>query len=161
MTAASFNPIVAELGALPDRVAALLAGHAETALRRRPAPGEWSAKEIAHHLRDASRIYHERLQRTATAERPLLVAYDEAALAREQNYQELDTARILPELRHWRGQTVALMTNLPPEAWDRIAIHEEVGEMSLVQLAAHMIEHESDHLRGLRRLLGSKGFTTA
>lgn len=155
MTATTFNPIVTELGALPDRVAAMLAGHDEAALRRRPAPGEWSAKEIAHHLRDAARIYHERLHLTATAERPLLVAYDEAALAREQNYQEMDTARILPELREWRGQTVALTTSLSPEAWDRIAVHEEIGEMSLVQLAAHMIEHESDHLRGLRRLLGS------
>jgi hypothetical protein len=134
-------------------VAALLAGRDEAALRRRPSAEEWSAKEIAHHLRDAARIYHERLLLTASTDRPLLVAYDEAALARESNYQELDTARILPELRRWRGETVALTTGLPPEAWDRIAIHEEIGEMSLVQLAAHMIEHESDHLRGLRRLL--------
>ena len=148
------NPLVVELGRLPDRVAALLAGHTEDDLRRRPAPGEWSAKEVAGHLADAARIYHERLFLTATHERPLLAAYDEAALARDRNYQEADSAAIVPQIRAWREETVDLLAGLQPEAWDRPAVHEEMGEITLVQLAAHVVEHESDHLRGLARLLG-------
>ena len=153
-TDASFNPIVAELARLPDRVAALLMDRSEDELRRRPSAGEWSAKEIACHLRDAARIYHDRLFLAATHPRPLLPAYDEAALARDRNYQEADTAAILPELRSWRAETVDLLSGLPPDAWDRVAVHAETGEMSMVQLAAHMIEHEADHLRGMARLMG-------
>lgn len=148
------NPLVTELGRLPERVAALLTGRTEAELRRRPAPDAWSAKEIACHLRDAARIYHERLFLTATHEHPFLPAYDEAALARDARYQETDTAEIVPDLRSWREETVDLLTNLAPEAWDRIAVHEELGEMSLVQIAAHMVDHEADHLRGMARLLG-------
>ena len=151
---ARFNPIVAELARLPDRVAALLLDRSEDELRRRPSADEWSAKEIACHLRDAARIYHDRLFLAATHPRPLLPAYDEAALARDRNYQEADTAAILPEMRSWRMETVDLLSGLPPDAWNRVAVHEETGEMSVVQIAAHMIEHEADHLRGMARLLG-------
>ena len=151
------NPIVVELGRLPERLAAVLANRSEAEITRRPATDEWSAKEIACHLRDGARIYHERLARTIHEERPLLVGYDEAALARDAAYQDADTAGILPELRAWREQTVRLLADLPSAAWQRIAVHEEIGEMNLVQLAAHMIEHEADHLRGLARMLEAEG----
>jgi hypothetical protein len=153
MTDTPYNPLIAELARLPDRLAALIDGRAESGLRRRPSSDEWSAKEIACHLRDGARIYHDRLFLAATHERPLLPGYDEGALARDRNYQESDTAAILPELRSWREETVDLLTGLPPEHWDHVAIHEEVGPMTVAQLAVHMVEHEVDHLRGIARLL--------
>ncbi len=147
------NPVINELARLPERLAALIAGRSEEDLRRRPADGGWSAKEIAGHLRDAARIYHERLFLAATHERPFLEPYDEAALARDRNYQEMTLAEIVAGLRSWREETVALLEGLEPAAWERVAVHGEVGEMSIVHLVAHMIEHEADHLRGLARLL--------
>lgn len=148
------NPLVTELGRLPERVAGLLDGRSEDELRRRPGDGMWSAKEIAYHLCDAARIYHERLFLLTTHERPLLPAYDEAELARDKDYQEADSAAILPELRSWREETVYLLSGLSADAWERDATHEEIGEINLVQLAAHMVEHEAGHLRDLRQLLG-------
>lgn len=147
------NPLVTELARLPERLGALLEGHTEEALQRRPGPDAWSAKEIAVHLRDAARIYHERLFLAAAHDRPFLHAYDEAALARDADYQHADTAAIVPDLRSWREETVDLLAGLPPEGWERTAIHEESGEMSVAQLAAHMVEHEAGHLRDLARLL--------
>lgn len=149
----TIDPVTAELGHLPDRIAALLDGRSEDDLRRRPSPGEWSAKEVACHLRDAARIYHERLARTLNEHRPLLPSYDEAALARDDAYQSADITAVLSALREWREQTAALLAGLPPVAWDRPAIHEEEGEMTLIQLAAHMIDHESMHLRDMARML--------
>src|SRR5215467_3458868 len=99
------NPAVRELGRLPARVEALIGGHPEKELRRRPGPDEWSAKEIACHLRDSARIYHERLFLAATHDHPLLAGYDEAALARDSDYQHADTAAILPTMRSWRDET--------------------------------------------------------
>lgn len=147
------NPLVAELARLPERVERLLMGRGDDELARRPEAEAWSAKEIACHLRDAARIYHERLFLTATHERPFLPAYDEAQLARDRDYQHADTAAILPDLRSWRDETVDLLMGLAADAWERTAVHAEVGEMTLVQIAAHMIEHEAAHLRDLARLL--------
>ncbi len=149
----SGDPVARELGRLPERLAHLLAGRSEEALRRAPTPGAWSAKEIACHLRDAARIYHERLFLAATHDHPTLPGYDEAALARDRNYQEADTARIVPDTRVWREETVALLDGLASDGWDRTAVHEEIGEISVVQLAAHMIEHEAGHLRDIARAL--------
>jgi hypothetical protein len=153
MTDTLYNPLIVELARLPDRLATLIDGRVEADLRRRQEDGEWSAKEIACHLRDGARIYHERLFLAATHERPLLPGYDEAALARDKNYQEAETAAIIPELRSWREETVDLLAGLRPEAWDHVAIHEEIGPMTVAQLAVHMAEHEVDHLRGIARLL--------
>lgn len=148
------DPLVRELSRLPERLAALLAGQPEEVLRR-PAPdGGWSIKEIAWHLTDAARIFHERLFLTASHERPQLPAYDEAALARDRDYLNLDTARLLPTLRSWRDETVDLLDGLGMAAWDHVAVHEELGEISLIQLAVHLAEHELDHLRGIQTLLG-------
>jgi|SRR5581483_6873532 len=147
------DPLVRELSRLPERLAALLEGRCEDALRRRPAEGAWSAKEIAAHLADAARIDHERLFLTATHDRPDLPAYDEAALARDRDYQHAETARIVPTVRSWREETIYLLDGLPDEAWEREAVHEELGPMTLLQLAVHMAEHELDHLRGIARLL--------
>ncbi len=149
----SNNPVINELGRLPVRVEALIKGRSEEDLRRRPADAGWSAKEIAGHLRDAARIYHERLFLAAAHERPFLEPYDEAALARDRNYQEMALTEILAGMRSWREETVSLLDGLDVAAWDRVAVHGEVGEMSIVQLVAHMIEHEADHLRSLAKLL--------
>ena len=151
--APSYNPIVAELGRLPERLEALLAGQSDDVLRQRSGSEGWSPKEIAVHLRDAARIYHERLFLTATHEHPFLPGYDEAALARDLDYQNVPAARIVPEVRSWRDETVDLLAGLPPEAWDRQALHEERGEMTLLQIAAHMVEHEAEHIADMRRLL--------
>lgn len=147
------NPLTFELEQLPTRLEALLAGVSDDDLRRRPGADGWSAKEIAGHLRDAARIYHERLFLASTHDRPFLAPYDEAALARDRNYQEMDPATILPELRGWRDETVDLLGGQSDDVWNRVAVHGEIGEMTVLHLAVHMVEHESMHLRDLARLL--------
>lgn len=154
MTSSYDNPLISELARLPERVAALIDGRPDDELRRRPAPDAWSAKEVACHLRDAARIYHERLFLATTHERPFLDSYDEAALARDRDYQEMDASGIVPELRSWREETAALLAGLPPDGWERVAVHAEEGELTALQLAAHMVDHERVHLRDLARLLG-------
>jgi hypothetical protein len=155
MTAMPVHELVAELARLPERLAALLTGRSEEELRRRPAPDAWSAKEIAYHLRDVARIYHERLFLAATHERPFLPAFDEARLARDADYQNADTSRIVPETRSWREETVALLAELPPEGWQRTAVHEELGEVSVLEMATRMVRHEREHLRDMAALLGA------
>lgn len=147
------DPLVRELARLPERLEELLAGRPETALLR-PAPdGGWSVKEICWHLADAVRIGHERLFLTATHERPDIPGYDQEALARDRDYRNLDMARVLPTIRSWREETVALLDGIDGDAWDQVAVHSEIGEITLVQLAIYIAEHERDHLHGIRAML--------
>src|SRR5262245_33545963 len=135
------------------RLEALLDGRAEEELRRRPAPGEWSAKEITCHLRDAGEIYGERLRRVASEERPFLAAYDEQAYARDRNYQQAESAELAPAFRAHRERALAVLAQLSPADWQRTAVHEQTGEMTLTQIAVDVAYHEAMHLRDLARLL--------
>lgn len=147
------DPLVRELARLPERLEELLSGWPEAMLRRRPADGGWSAKEIAWHLADAARINHERLFLIATHEQPDIPPYDEAALARDRDYLNLETARIVPSLRSWREETVDLLGGNDPDAWERTGTHPAWGAVSLLQWAIITANHDLEHLRDIAALL--------
>src|SRR3990170_2775933 len=73
----------------------------------RSAPGEWSARQIVHHLADAEMTGAIRLRRLLAEERPEIVAYDEEEYARRLHYdrplgaslEALDAARRAPTAR--------------------------------------------------------------
>ena len=59
---------------------AALGAEPDDALRRRPAPDEWSAIEVAGHVVDKLRTWTQRIARTVSEERPAIVPYDQDAL---------------------------------------------------------------------------------
>ena len=153
-TAQSLSKLMAELAALPDRLAALLSGRDEAKLRLRPAAGAWSVKEQACHLRDSSRINHERLFLLATHDQPELAVYDEAQLAVDKDYQHSDTAAIIPELRSWREETLYLLADLSPESWGRTG--QMAGEeFTIERLMRELLEHDREHLAAIAGLLAA------
>lgn len=137
---------------LPERLRGEVAGLTEQQLRFRPAPGQWSLKEVIGHLRDFAEIDHDRLLRMITQERPVLPGYDQEALAREHNYQEADLQSILDELASIREQTVHVLTELVDANWARTGRHLERGTFSIRQHVDHLVEHEALHLEHVRAL---------
>src|SRR5581483_10889822 len=63
-----------------------LRGADDAALDRRPAPGEWTAREVAHHLADSETMSSIRLRRLIAEDEPLIPAYDEQEFARRLHY---------------------------------------------------------------------------
>lgn len=62
--------------ALPEQTAAVFEGVDDEAVRRRPAPGEWSATEVLGHPLARMVVRPEGVARIAGEERPLLPGYD-------------------------------------------------------------------------------------
>lgn len=140
------------LASTPAKVNTLVAPLTEAQLRWRPAPGEWSAKEVLCHLRDAARVHGERMRRVATEDNPLLPAWDEAAAARDQAYQEDVTEAVLPAYVEARAATLELLRALPPEALLRPGVHSQSGPLTLERLIETSAAHDLEHLAQLRRL---------
>ncbi len=65
-----------------------LEGITETQLDARPSPGEWTPREVVHHLADSEMTSALRLRRLLAEENPAIAGYDEEAFARRLHYGE-------------------------------------------------------------------------
>ncbi len=110
------------------------------------APGEWSARETITHLAAAEPPFLKRLQRIAVEDNPFL-PYFGPDVARPDSGQPLPAA--LAGFRAERDSLLAFLSGLPPEAWDRPAVHETIGPTTLALQVQNIINHDLEHLAQL------------
>lgn len=122
-------------------------------LRRRPAPAEWSPAEVICHLADTEERALGRTQRLLGEEEPLLAGYDQAQLAVDRRYGELDALAELDRYERLRAEHVTLLESLDEAAWQRRGRHSEHGPLTLELLIAHVAAEDVDHLAQIARPL--------
>ena len=114
-----------------------------------------TAIEQVCHVRDIEVDgYHVRLHRTLYESNPTLVSIDTDALAKERMYSRSNAAEALAAFREARTKTVALIAGLTPEQFNRTAVFEGYGPLSLRSLVHYLCSHDQQHLAGLQWLLG-------
>src|SRR3990170_904691 len=125
-------------------VADALDGAADEDLDRRGPSGEWSAREIAHHLADSEAMAYIRLRRLIAEDEPLIAAYDEPEWARRLHYERpIETS--LEVLQAVRGASQQLLMSLTPEEWERRGTHTESGAYSVDRWLEIYAEHAHEH----------------
>ena len=153
----SRQEIVDTLRALPGQIEALVRDLDEEALRRRPAPDQWSIKEVCAHLRDSLEIDGERIRRMVEEDEPSIPGYDQEALAREHNYQNASMPLVLTALRAFSGGNAYALEGLSEEQWRRGGRHEERGPINVAGYAEQQAEHVRAHLEQIRSLRSAPG----
>lgn len=127
------------------------------------APGSWegvpseplTAIEQVCHVRDIEVDgYHVRFQRTLIESNPSLASVDTEALAKLRSYGTSSADEALAAFRGARTRTVALISSLTPEQFNRTAVFEGYGPLSLRSLVHYLCSHDQQHLAGLQWLLG-------
>jgi hypothetical protein len=114
-----------------------------------------TAIEQVCHVRDIEvEGYHVRFRRTLDESHPTLASLDTEALARERSYGTTDAQAVLAAFRAARAQTVALLASVTPEQFDRTAVFEGYGPLTLRSLVHYLCSHDQQHLAGLQWLLG-------
>jgi uncharacterized damage-inducible protein DinB len=135
----------------PDLVAALATDLDPRALRERPAPGEWSMKEVLAHLMELeSRLFLPRFRLMATQAHPRFEAFDPIAWERERDRREGRFEDDLATFRRARAETLAYLVTLPPGATERPGISGHFGPVTLGQYATHAADHDLEHLAQMR-----------
>ncbi len=137
----------------PTSVRALLRDLDDAAVRARPAPGEWSIVEVVAHLADTEQRTIERVRRMIHEDRPLIPAFDQAALAIENRYHEQDFAETLARWESLRAEHVALLESLDAHGWARHGVHEEQGAMTVQLYESHIAGEDADHMAQMARLI--------
>jgi hypothetical protein len=153
----SHQEIVDTLRALPGQIEVLVRDLDEEALRRRPAPDQWSIKEVCAHLRDSLEIDGERIRRMVEEDDPSISSYDQEALAREGDYQNANMPLVLTALRAFSGGNAYMLEGLSEEQWRRGGRHEERGPINVGGYAEQQAEHCRAHLEQLRSLRSTPG----
>jgi hypothetical protein len=127
------------------------------------APPSWAgvpsepltALEQVCHVRDIEIDgYQVRFHRTLNESHPTLVSIDTDALVIERGYGTSDAAQALLDFRAARARTVALLAGLAPDRFERTAVFEGYGPVTLRGLVHYLCSHDQQHLAGLQWLLG-------
>jgi hypothetical protein len=84
---------------------------------------------------------------------PELEPFDQAALAVERRYLELDADAELARFERLRAEHLAILDGLDDAGWKRVGIHGEHGRMTIELYESHVAAEEVDHLAQLSRLL--------
>jgi hypothetical protein len=156
------NPVtLAALAAFPDQLEAHY--EAVPSAFKRWAPPAWagvpsepltSIEQICH-VRDIEIDgYHVRIQRTLNEDHPTLASIDTDALVVERAYDKADAAQALRDFRAARVKTLSVLARLTSDQFDRTAVFEGYGVVTLRGLLHYLCSHDQQHLAGLQWLLG-------
>src|SRR5271165_6339802 len=118
-----------------------VAGMSRAQLLARPVAGRWSTLEVVCHLADFDPILADRMKRIIAEERPALLGADEKRFAAALAYHERDLEEELSILERTRSQMARILRTLPPQALQRVGVHNERGEMTLERVINTCINH--------------------
>jgi hypothetical protein len=115
----------------------------------------FTAIEQVCHIRDIEiEGYQVRFQRTLSELNPLLESIDSEAIAKTRRYSKENASEVLAAFGDARAKTVALISSLNSDQFDRTAVFEGYGPLSLRSLVHYLCSHDQQHLAGLQWLLG-------
>ena len=142
------------LARTPSEVSRMIHALSPEHWRTRPSPEEFSAVENVCHLRDIEVDgYAQRIARILNEATPALTDVDGARLAIERDYNNQELAPALEMFGQTRERNVELLRTLAESDFDRQALLEGVGEITLRKLVMMMNEHDEGHLEELNRLV--------
>jgi hypothetical protein len=151
MTPAERTSLIAKYKAGYDEVVGSLAGIAPDERDWRPAPGEWSAREVVHHLADSETIAGIRLRRLLIEDAPVIQGYDQAEYARRFRYQERPLEPALRAFEAARATTAQLLDTTTDADWRRAGTHSESGPYSTETWLHIYADHAHVHAEQIRK----------
>jgi hypothetical protein len=116
-----------------------------------PAPGKWSAAEIACHLADCELVFGFRLRQTLAEDGPTIQPFDQDKWA--ATYSGIPAREALEAFSALRWWNLRLIRGALPAAAARTMTHPERGAMTFLTLVETMAGHDLNHLVQVQRLV--------
>lgn len=136
--------VVASLAVQVEATIRLLEGVPESMAGHRYAPDKWTLGQVVGHVADTERVMAYRALRFARGDATPLAGFDENEWATGAGHTDRTLGSLIEEFRAVRVATLALLTWLPPEAWDRAGLANDLPT-SVRGLAWIIAGHELHH----------------
>lgn len=157
MDTAARDRLVKEYLAGPAQLRQAVKGMTAEQIKAKPVAGKMSTLEVVCHLVDFDPVYVERMKRTITMDKPAILGADENLFAQKLCYHDRDLEEELKLLELTRSCMSKILMKLPLDAWNRVGVHNERGEMTLQKMVETMINHIPHHVKFIeekRKALG-------
>ncbi len=135
----------------PSVLEQALAGITAQELDRRPAPAQWSPREVVHHTADSETMSAIRLRRLLAEDRPVIHGYDEMEFSRRLHYRDRPVGPSLAAVRAARETSADILDRLSEADWARAGTHVESGSYSVNDWLRIYAAHCHDHADQIRR----------
>ncbi len=155
MDRAEREQLVARYKAGHQAVVAALEGLSEADLDAREALGEWSPRQIAHHLADSEMTAAMRLRLLIAEDRPTIVGYDQRRFVDRLSFDR-PIAHSLEAFRFARATTAEILDRLDEDDWQREGTHSESGRYAVEDWLRIYAAHAHDHADQIRRAVAAE-----
>jgi hypothetical protein len=132
------------------QVVEALADMSEGELDVREGPGEWSPRQVVHHLADSEMTSALRLRKLIAEQQPMIYGYDQDEYARTLFYDRPIDAS-LAAFRAARETTAEILDCMSEQDWSRAGTHSESGAYSVETWLAIYADHAYIHADQIRR----------
>jgi len=135
--------------------AAAVADVSASELDAHPTEGEWSIREIAHHLADGELTSAVRLRRLIAEDDAAILGYDERSFTDRLHATERSIASSVGAAAAARASTLSILEHLTEDEWNRTGSHSESGAYGVERWLAIYAEHPWEHADQVRRVLAA------
>jgi hypothetical protein len=119
----------------------------------RSAEGEWTPRQIVHHLADSEMMSAIRIRRLLAEPEPVLFGYDEKEFA-ERLTADRPIAPSLEAMRWARETSAQLLDRMTDADWNIVGRHTESGRYTTEDWLRIYSTHPHDHAGQIRRARG-------
>ena len=148
--------IVEALERAPRLVIPLVREVPTDVLKRRPAPGRWSAHEHACHLAHVHWLFFDRLDEMLASPAPVITPYQPGQTDADDVLLKMDLSGCLEQYAEDRARLVARLRQLSHAEWTRTAEHGEYSHYSVFIMFRHLALHDFLHAYRVEELLLKK-----
>ncbi|MEO8084655.1 MAG: DinB family protein, partial [Ardenticatenales bacterium] len=138
------DPFVSQR-ALPDRLVAALDGLPDAALDFKPAPSEWSTREVVAHLVQSEIVYGYRYRTILAEPEALIAGYDQERWTPMLPEAHWPLGVLLDHLRSLKALNVSVLEQTTREERARWGVHSERGKESIAALIGAIAGHDHMH----------------
>ena len=141
--------VLAALGHQIDDLRAALSSLTDAQARFKPAPAEWSIKEVMGHLNDVERIFSYRLLRVSRNDTTPLPGFEQDDYVRESSFEECDLNELIQEFEYLRRANILAVRNMTDESALRrgTASGATISARALIYMLVGHVEHHMASLR--------------